>query len=707
MVQKLKALSRSPSGAGTAATTKAAMGSSSRRCRSERGLGHAATPYARPEARRTGQQRRARPSRAEEPAPPPPVSCRTSSNPPTAGPRLSGAAMPLRPRQRVPVVPAVPAVPARRAPLQPLQFSDSNVPSEQQLPAGAWTNALVCSRAGQGQPPARHRSKRGAPSPAGAAPPRRAAKHTEAEQWQAQSCSSTPAAKGTRLQHQADSPSAGPTDAAGPRSRCDETEATRAAPQPPLPKPTPPPEPARLSPGLVPCRTSRSALPLHSLPRLELQVGCALHAALASGEATVVLVPPSHPFATAEIGDHALLSAGRAEHSVLQLRHRCSYAGDQLVARAYTDWGGRLAPARLLGATLGPVAASSVQALFDASASFGTRRATALVAVGVRVLTRPLRSALHRSSTVRVAKLAAFRPDAPGAHSSEAHALAAARARAPPAPGSPAPSTPGPGRSFAAVVAAAAPPAQPASPAACAMPPPPPPPPRPPPPPPPLPPTPPPPPPSPPPQQVFTSCGEAPDSYVPFGAAPPQPAALSTTLVTAAPPPATLNPPAAAASPLDAAAIPATVPQRSKRRQSASPLAALGGGAEGPEAEPSAGRLGRGRRQRCRHRGTKVDSRIFSADFFFRVSIHSHRMVARMLAWPGQHARNSACFQGAFGHKKSPAAQKCYFTRIQKAVARLEREEVRVRHEHRHGRLKPADELSALHVRRSTTVAGY
>ena len=118
----------------------------------------------------------------------------------------------------------------------------------------------------------------------------------------------------------------------------------------------------------MPCRKSRSALPLLSLPRLELHAGCALHAALASGEATVVLVPPSHPFATAEIGAHALLSAGRTEHSVLQLRHRCSYAGDQLVARAYADWGVRLAPARLIGATLGPVAASSVQAHFDASA---------------------------------------------------------------------------------------------------------------------------------------------------------------------------------------------------------------------------------------------------------------------------------------------------------------------------------------------------
>ena len=83
----------------------------------------------------------------------------------------------------------------------------------------------------------------------------------------------------------------------------------------------------------------------------------------------------------------------------MQLRHRCSYVGEQLVARAYADWGDRLAPTTLLGAAREPVAASSVQALFDASPSFGTRRATALVAVGLKVLTQPLRSALHRNST--------------------------------------------------------------------------------------------------------------------------------------------------------------------------------------------------------------------------------------------------------------------------------------------------------------------
>ena len=125
---------------------------------------------------------------------------------------------------------------------------------------------------------------------------------------------------------------------------------------------------------MVPCRTSRSALPLHALPRLELPADCALHVAIASGKATVVLVKPGHPFAMAEIGSHALLSGGRSEHRVVQLRHRCSYEGDQPVARAYEDWGDRLAPPALLGAAREPVAASSVQALFDASASFGPRR---------------------------------------------------------------------------------------------------------------------------------------------------------------------------------------------------------------------------------------------------------------------------------------------------------------------------------------------
>ena len=152
MVQKLKALSRSPSGARTAATTKSAKGSSSRQSRSERGLGRDASPHARPEARRTGQQRRARPSWVEEPVPPPDVNCRTSSTPPTAAPRLPGAVMPPRLPHRVP---AVPAVAARRAPPQPLQFSDTNVPFEQQLPGprrAAWTAALVCPRADQGEP---------------------------------------------------------------------------------------------------------------------------------------------------------------------------------------------------------------------------------------------------------------------------------------------------------------------------------------------------------------------------------------------------------------------------------------------------------------------------------------------------------------------------------------------------------------------------
>ena len=80
MAPKLSALGRSPSGAGTAVTTKATKGGSSRRSRSERGLGRGASPYARPEARRTGQQRRARPSWAEELVPPPPVSSRMGSN---------------------------------------------------------------------------------------------------------------------------------------------------------------------------------------------------------------------------------------------------------------------------------------------------------------------------------------------------------------------------------------------------------------------------------------------------------------------------------------------------------------------------------------------------------------------------------------------------------------------------------------------------
>jgi len=186
--------------------------------------------------------------------------------------------------------------------------------------------------------------------------------------------------------------------------------------------------------------------------------------AIASGKATVVLVKPGHPFATAEIGAHALLSGGRSEHRVVQLRFRCSYGGEQLVARAYADWGGRLAPATLLGTAREPVAASSVQALFDASASFGTRRATSLVAVGLKVLTQPLRSVLHQGSTLRVPALPAFRPDAPGAHSYEAHARAAAQAQAPRTPSSPTPPPPGTGRSFAAVAAAAAQPARPVTP---------------------------------------------------------------------------------------------------------------------------------------------------------------------------------------------------------------------------------------------------
>ena len=52
----------------------------------------------------------------------------------------------------------------------------------------------------------------------------------------------------------------------------------------------------------------------------------------------------------------------------------------------------------------------------------------AVVAVGLKVLTQPLRSALHQNSTKRVPALPAFRPEAPGAHSCEAHARAAAQA---------------------------------------------------------------------------------------------------------------------------------------------------------------------------------------------------------------------------------------------------------------------------------------
>ena len=319
MVQKLSDLSRSPPR--TAGGNGPAVRAPSSRSKGRgRALGGSASPYLRPEDRVPSQRPRSRRLRAGVPVPPQVAgSCRNGSNPPLAAPRLSGAAMPPRQPQCGTDGPSI----TWHAPLQPLQFSAASAPPVQQLPAGGWSPALVCTQAGLEQPPAGRRPKRGAASPAGAEPPKQAAKCAEAP-------------------------------------------------------PSPPGHGRGLSPGLVACRTSRSGLALRALPRLELPADCALHVAIASGKATVVLVKPGHPFATAEIGAHALLSGGRSEHRVVQLRFRCSYGGEQLVARAYADWGGRLAPATLLGTAREPVAASSAQALFDASPSFGTRRATAL-----------------------------------------------------------------------------------------------------------------------------------------------------------------------------------------------------------------------------------------------------------------------------------------------------------------------------------------
>ena len=417
-------------------------------------------------------------------------SCRNGSNPPLAAPRLSGAAMPPRQPQCGTDGPSI----TWHAPLQPLQFSAASAPPVQQLPAGGWSPALVCTQAGLEQPPAGRRPKRGAASPAGAEPPKQAAKCAEAP-------------------------------------------------------PSPPGHGRGLSPGLVACRTSRSGLALRALPRLELPADCALHVAIASGKATVVLVKPGHPFATAEIGAHALLSGGRSEHRVVQLRFRCSYGGEQLVARAYADWGGRLAPATLLGTAREPVAASSVQALFDASASFGTRRATSLVAVGLKVLTQPLRSALHQGSTLRVPALPAFRPDAPGAHSYEAHARAAAQAQAPRTPSSPTPPPPGTGRSFAAVAAAAAQPARPVTP-------------------------------------------RSPGAWSGPPPSPPPPPPRQT------PPPPPPPPPAPLVPPPPRLALPLSVAAASKRRRSASPEADSGSEAGQQETGPAEGAAGRRSRAR-------------------------------------------------------------------------------------------------------------
>ena len=176
--------------------------------------------------------------------------CRTGSNPPPVAPHLHDARPPpLQPRcgADMPVV-------ARHTPLQPLHSTAASEPSMQQLPADGWTHALVRPQAGLALPPANRRPKRGAAGPAEAEPPKQAAK-----------CANTPPSSPARSQ---------------------------------------------LSPGMVPCRTSRSALPLRALPRLELPADCALHVAIAGGKATVVLVKPGHPFATAEIGSHALLSGG-------------------------------------------------------------------------------------------------------------------------------------------------------------------------------------------------------------------------------------------------------------------------------------------------------------------------------------------------------------------------------------------------------------
>ena len=241
MVQERSDLSNSPprSAGGNGPAVKAC---SSRYRSRGRALGGSASPYSRPKDRELSQRHRSLRPRAGEPVPQhDAVSRRTGSNPPSAARGPSVAAMPPWQPQCGTDGPTI----TWHGPLQPLQFSATSAPPERQLPAQGRTQPLVRPQAGREQLPAVQRPKRGATSPAGAGRPKQAAKFAEA--------------------------------------------------------PPSPPEHGRLSPGLVPCRTSRNGLALHALPRLELLADCMLHAAIASGKATIVLVRLGHPFAWARL----------------------------------------------------------------------------------------------------------------------------------------------------------------------------------------------------------------------------------------------------------------------------------------------------------------------------------------------------------------------------------------------------------------------
>ena len=180
---------------------------SSRQGRRRRAPGAAASPAPCLDNRVPSQRRRPGSWRAGVPVPPSVDAgrCRTGSNPPPVAPHLHDARPPpLQPRcgADMPVV-------ARHTPLQPLHSTAASEPSMQQLPADGWTHALVRPQAGLALPPANRRPKRGAAGPAEAEPPKQAAK-----------CANTPPSSPARSQ---------------------------------------------LSPGMVPCRTSRSALPLRAL----------------------------------------------------------------------------------------------------------------------------------------------------------------------------------------------------------------------------------------------------------------------------------------------------------------------------------------------------------------------------------------------------------------------------------------------------------
>ena len=179
-------------------------------------------------------------------------------------------------------------------------------------------------------------------------------------------------------------------------------------------------------------RIRRTNYLLAGLPRFAFPKSAAILCELLDGSADVLLLDTlsetARTLSKTPLGEDALVTDGTCVHGLVQVRARCTYAGERLVERAFHDFGARLAGARLVRRDPATATAAEAQGLSDLQNLFFVRGAEEVVAVVVQRLGKRVSGPLTKKLSLGVRpRSEKFTPEPPGAGSVEGQAARALR----------------------------------------------------------------------------------------------------------------------------------------------------------------------------------------------------------------------------------------------------------------------------------------